>query len=150
MGANKPVSLGTWPEGVGNSSDVTVSFRRSINGTVGVTVLSGAMTIFIDFASGKKTSDGVTKVPVGIHGGSPASKSPPLMGSYHWKVQEANDVRYHHRRHHQQGPGRFTDTLQLLPDDEAIALRVFTDRQVVEAYWMDGRVAMTSATMPGK
>jgi sucrose-6-phosphate hydrolase SacC (GH32 family) len=37
------------------------------------------------------------------------------------------------------------DQLALLPGDDTITLRVFTDRTVVEAYWQDGRVAMTSA-----
>ena len=34
------------------------------------------------------------------------------------------------------------------PSVSCSALRVFTDRTLVEAYWMDGRVAMTSATKP--
>ena len=42
--------------------------------------------------------------------------------------------------------GDRTDELQLLPEDTEITIRVFTDRTLVEAYWMDGRVAMTSAT----
>ena len=40
------------------------------------------------------------------------------------------------------------DTLRLLPGDRELTLRVFVDRQVVEAYWMDGRVAMTSQIRP--
>lgn len=40
----------------------------------------------------------------------------------------------------------FLDRLQLLPTDDSIELRIFVDRQVVEAYWNDGRVAMTIAT----
>jgi len=39
-------------------------------------------------------------------------------------------------------------SLKLLPGETEITLRVFTDRTLVEAYWMDGRVAMTSATKP--
>jgi hypothetical protein len=35
--------------------------------------------------------------------------------------------------------------LQVLPTDEEVTLRVFVDRTLIEAYWMDGRVAMTSA-----
>lgn len=40
----------------------------------------------------------------------------------------------------------FLDKLQLLPTDAEITLRVFVDVGVIEAYWMDGRVAMTIAT----
>lgn len=46
--------------------------------------------------------------------------------------------------------GDRTDELRLLPQDTEITIRVFTDRTLVEAYWMDGRVAMTSATKPGE
>jgi len=45
--------------------------------------------------------------------------------------------------------GSRQDTLRLLPGDDEVELRVFTDRTLVEAYWMDGRVAMTSAINPG-
>ena len=38
------------------------------------------------------------------------------------------------------------DTLQLLPSDKAITLRVFVDRIMIEAFWMDGRVALTYVT----
>lgn len=38
------------------------------------------------------------------------------------------------------------DTLQLLPSDKAISLRIFVDRIMVESFWMDGRVALTYAT----
>jgi hypothetical protein len=37
----------------------------------------------------------------------------------------------------------YLDTLQLLPTDTDISIRVFVDRKLIEAYWMDGRVAMT-------
>ena len=36
------------------------------------------------------------------------------------------------------------DTLQFLPNDEFVSLRVFTDLGMLEVYWMDGRVAITS------
>jgi len=44
--------------------------------------------------------------------------------------------------------GSRDDTLYLLPDDDELTLRVFVDRNIVEAYWMDGRVAMTSMVRP--
>jgi hypothetical protein len=40
-------------------------------------------------------------------------------------------------------PNLPTAALRLLPTDEELTVRVFTDRTLVEAYWMDGRVAMT-------
>eukprot|EP01043_Picozoa_sp_COSAG02_P037682 COSAG02_NODE_2846_length_7905_cov_14.993378_9_plen_652_part_01 len=36
-----------------------------------------------------------------------------------------------------------TATLQLLPTDTKLDLRIFTDNGIVEVYWMDGRVVMT-------
>ena len=82
-----PLSLGQLAEGVGNSSDVTVSFKRpSKPGVVGVAVLSGAMTIFIDFPQdGVAGVDGVAKVQVLpysnglIKGPPPLIKRPPLL-----------------------------------------------------------------------
>ena len=36
------------------------------------------------------------------------------------------------------------DELRLLPDEDEITIRVFSDRTVIEAFWEDGRVAMTT------
>jgi sucrose-6-phosphate hydrolase SacC (GH32 family) len=47
------------------------------------------------------------------------------------------------------GDADYADSLALLPSDEELTLRVFVDRTVLEAYWMDGRVAMTAAIVPG-
>ena len=41
------------------------------------------------------------------------------------------------------------DTLRLLPSDESLTLRAFTDLGVLEVYWMDGRVAITSPFKAG-
>ena len=62
---------------------------------------------------------------VGIYDGLPKLPSPatpPLNGSAPIRV----------------------DTLRLLPSDKSITLRAFTDLGVLEVYWMDGRVAITS------
>lgn len=40
-------------------------------------------------------------------------------------------------------------TLYLLEEDEVFELRVFVDHTFVEAYWMDGRIAMTSRLLGG-
>jgi len=40
--------------------------------------------------------------------------------------------------------GSKVDALRLLPTDKEVTLQVFTDRTLVEAYFMGGRVAMTS------
>ena len=37
-------------------------------------------------------------------------------------------------------------TLALLTGDESLSLRVFTDQQMSEVYWQDGRVVFTTAT----
>lgn len=42
--------------------------------------------------------------------------------------------------------GPYTDTLQLLPSDTSIDLRLYVDNTMTEAFWMGGRVAMTAAT----
>merc|ERR1711870_16727 len=42
-------------------------------------------------------------------------------------------------------PGHY-DTLSLLPDDKTIDLALFVDNTFTEAFWMDGRVAMTIVT----
>ena len=36
------------------------------------------------------------------------------------------------------------DILHLLPSDETLTLRAFTDTSVLEVFWMDGRVVITS------
>lgn len=41
-------------------------------------------------------------------------------------------------------PGGKSDTLRMLASDTSIEVRVFVDTTFIEAYWMDGRVAMTS------
>merc|ERR1712039_34920 len=87
----------------------------------GISVLSGAMTIFLDF------TPGAAAFQVGIREGPP-SLQPPLSST----------------------EGATSASLQLLPDDAEITLQVFVDRTLVEAYWMDGRVAMTSAASPSK
>jgi len=48
-----------------------------------------------------------------------------------------------------EGCSRPVETMALLPDEREITLRVFSDRTVVEAYWADGRVAMTTAFSSG-
>ena len=40
------------------------------------------------------------------------------------------------------------DTLRLLPTDTELTIRVFTDEQVVEVYFMDGRTVMTMVIPP--
>lgn len=42
--------------------------------------------------------------------------------------------------------GGHTDTLQLLPSDTTIDVRLYVDNRMTEAFWMGGRVAMTVDT----
>ena len=46
----------------------------------------------------------------------------------------------------QVGSGGTTDTLSLLPGDETINVTLYVDNTFTEAFWMDGRVAMTIVT----
>jgi len=255
VAAYSPLSLGKWADGVGNSSEVLVSFKQPTTPcTIGVTVLGGATTVFIDFVPG------ATSVQVGIHDGPPATAPPPPVGTKGngtcgatdfgkdcnvdptgaWNAQAENittleacvakakgckmasfvsfsfvagntdcswylDCDFAHlcadcskcgigcpayypytsevlRNTGSTAPdlveaasvveaapllqpalsarqkvrggvaasvsGSHSASLTLLPDDTEVTLRVFTDRTIVEAYWMDGRVAMTSATRP--
>lgn len=44
------------------------------------------------------------------------------------------------------GSGKTTDTLRLSPNDKTIDMRLYVDNTFTEAYWMNGRVAMTIVT----
>merc|ERR1712241_1187088 len=44
------------------------------------------------------------------------------------------------------GSGSTTDTLKLSPNDKTIDMRLYVDNTFTEAYWMNGRVAMTIDT----
>ena len=99
--AKTPLSLGDWPAGAGNASDITVSFSRPTTGahdglsasclarlrlttpcrfasacTLGLSVLSGSMTVFIDWPA--SPSD---KVQVGIMDGTPSFAPAPPVGT---------------------------------------------------------------------
>lgn len=100
------------------AADINVTFARPKgNATFGINIL-GVATAFIDCTASSYARvgiyDGTPKVP------SPAT--PPLDGPAPIRV----------------------DTLYLLPGDELLTLRAFTDLGVLEVYWMDGRVAITS------
>lgn len=75
---------------------------------------------------------------------------PPLVGSCcqklgsGWGYNPANPTCVSGVRHPEPVPAKLSATLNLLPSDTEIELRVFVDNTFVEAYWMDGRVAMTS------
>ena len=101
-----------------HAADINVTFTRPKgNATFGISIL-GVTTAYIEFT-------GSLYARVGIYDGSPKLPSPatpPLNGSAPIRV----------------------DTLRLLPSDKSITLRAFTDLGVLEVYWMDGRVAITS------
>merc|ERR1712151_1216164 len=44
------------------------------------------------------------------------------------------------------GSGKVTDTLKLSPSDKTIDMRLYVDNTFTEAYFMNGRVAMTIVT----
>jgi len=46
----------------------------------------------------------------------------------------------------QVGGGGATDTLSLLPEDKTIDMALYVDNTMTEAFWMGGRVAMTTVT----
>jgi hypothetical protein len=91
LSKNKPLSLGSWADGAGNSSDILVSFSRPKTACkLGLTILSGAVTVFIDWpgiAAATTLGDGeaaevaVTKVQVGIMQGTPDFSPPPPVGT---------------------------------------------------------------------
>ena len=70
-----PLSLGSWPAGAGNASDITVTFARPTAAcTLGVTVLSGGMTVYVDYVPGGK-------VQVGMSDGVPSFTPLPAAGT---------------------------------------------------------------------
>lgn len=220
--ANQALSLGAWPAGAGNSSDVIVNFELPLHKcTLGVSVLQGALTVYVDFIPGS------TSHVVGIKDGPPALTPAPPVGtkgngtcgatnfggdcntdpSGAWDaaaagiktldecVAKAKDCKmasfvsfsnvpgntdcswfyrcdfahlcedcskcgigcpkyypYESEVINKQAEpmlgGSRSDELKMLTSDNVLSLRVFTDRTVVEAYWMDGRVAMTSDVKP--
>jgi hypothetical protein len=114
-----PVKLGGGTHGTMQAADINITFARPKgNATFGVNLL-GVATAYIEFVEGSPS------VRVGIYDGAPRYPSPPtppLNGSAPLRV----------------------DMLRLLPTDDALNLRAFTDLGVLEVYWMDGRVVITS------
>lgn len=80
---------------------------------------------------------------------------PPLYasccqkGATNWGYNPNNDKCTSGVRNPEPAPGSGKSALlHLLPSDEDIEVRVFVDNTFLEAYWQDGRVAMT-ATLTG-
>eukprot|EP01043_Picozoa_sp_COSAG02_P056413 COSAG02_NODE_6684_length_3421_cov_1.721252_4_plen_154_part_00 len=101
-----------------HAADINVTFvRPKANATFGISIL-GVATAFVECTARSHCR-------VGIYDGTPkfpAPATPPLDGPAPTRV----------------------DTLYLLPGDEQLSLRAFTDLGLLEVYWMDGRVAITS------
>ena len=112
--AKVPLSLGSKAAKGAMAADWNISFARPKgDATVGLTFNTN-----FDAEGGAMTvfvnhTAGASQVSVGVYDGAPQYPCPA---------------------------GR--DVLQLLPTDEELTLRVFTDSHVLEMYWMDGRVAM--------
>lgn len=100
------------------AADINVTFARPKgNATFGISIL-GVATAFVECTASSHCR-------VGVYDGTPKFPSPatpPLDGPAPVRV----------------------DTLYLLPGDGLLTLRTFTDLGVLEVYWMDGRVAITS------
>ena len=122
LSPKKLLALGSAMGNAAQIADFNCSFARPKSAaTLGIHIL-GAATAYVEYVPG-------VSVRVGIYDGAPQFPSPqppPANGSH---------------------PVR-ADQLQLLPSDTEITLRVFTDRSVLEVYWMDGRVAITSPLQP--
>ena len=117
--------LGSWEQtSAGNTSEVEVSFLLPAHAArFGISVMgSGGATgtfFFVDFQPPLPTADVYT---VGV-GAAPLTAA--VAG------------------------GGTTDTLRLIAgSDKTIAVRVFVDNTVAEAYWQNGRVAMTIPLAP--
>ena len=69
-------------------------------------------------------------------------------GASGWSYNPHNPTCTSGVRHPEPAPASgYEAPLALLPSDTTIELRVFTDNTFVEAFWMDGRVAMTAKLM---
>ena len=122
------LSLGTWKPGIGNSSDANVSFVIPTHPTtLFVTVMSGALVITIDY------TPGATEVNASIQDCTIHDRWDQRFCRLPQPLRSAAGG-------HQNQP---TAVLRLLPTDEELTVRIFTDRTLIEAYWMDGRIAMT-------
>jgi hypothetical protein len=128
--ADKPVRLGSAPDalvGRGNSSDISVTFELpQSSGRFGVRVMQTATAV---------SKVGGARVGVLAY----VDYTPPPRGS-------ASGV---HNMTVGFDPPCFTcasktDVLSLVPGETNVTLRIFSDRTVVEGYWCDGRVAITT------
>ena len=116
-------------DGAGNASDVTVTLQMPTRPTqFTVRVLGdgsgneGSMSAHIDWVPPANSS---SSEPYPVNVGIDYSPKP-------------------HNDH-----GATGDTLQLLPSDKTLDLRIFTDRTVVECFFQSGRVAVTAGAFHG-
>eukprot|EP00747_Dinoflagellata_sp_TGD_P197358 gnl/TRDRNA2_/TRDRNA2_68603_c0_seq1.p1 gnl/TRDRNA2_/TRDRNA2_68603_c0~~gnl/TRDRNA2_/TRDRNA2_68603_c0_seq1.p1 ORF type:complete len:624 (+),score=69.24 gnl/TRDRNA2_/TRDRNA2_68603_c0_seq1:30-1901(+) len=119
------VWLGDWPRGVGNQAEIVIKLARPNSSTVfGIDVMAGS----VDSARALNSS---TRIFLDYQVGLDTAQVGVTSGTSPWSIQETG-----HR-----------STLKLLPEDTEIEIRVFIDHTFVEAYWMDGRVAISSALL---
>lgn len=133
INANETLSLGNWGESVGNQSEVYVTFEiPNYIATFGVVVMTGS--------DGGKASGTYFYVDY-----SPESNEVNINDSideppkYHTITVGAMQNRTGSVR-------KTTDTLRLSPNDKTISMHIFVDNTFSEAYWQNGRVAMTVTT----
>lgn len=114
--------------GDGNASDInltlampSIATRFTLRVLGGDNGNEGSMSVHIDYTPPTNLSASVYTVPVGID----------------YSPKPNNDH------------GATGDTLQLLPNERTLTLRVFTDRTLVEAYFQGGRVALTAGAYRG-
>lgn len=140
VGAGAQVSLGSWPDSVGNQSEVTASFQLPTKpATFGI----GFMT-----TAGKPTKEAFVSFV-------PASEADAIGVSGSWKVRVGvratttgdttgdTAALAEARPPPPPAPGSM---LNLLPADTQIEIRIFMDNTFAEVYFMGGRVAITSTT----
>jgi len=122
------------PAGAGLQSEIVASFPVPKTATSFGVGLFGTQEVFVDFVPAEATASihGVSsswKVNVGVRGATTTTNSSSAFGA-----QGAA------KKPKPQGGG---DTLNLLPSDSTIEVRVFYDQTFAEIYFMNGRVALT-------
>jgi sucrose-6-phosphate hydrolase SacC (GH32 family) len=160
----------TWPAGVGNQSEIEVTFMLPIAPSIaldaevggnagaapalfGVVVMAGqdpttsGTFLFVDFSPPSPPSSSSSSPP---HKSSQSWPRTVTVGAMTGRTNATNTSLPGHFGFFCHAPGVVcsNDTLQLLERDSNITMRLFVDNNLVECYWQSGRVAITVSAPP--
>jgi len=152
--ADTELSLGNFPGSSGNQSEVEVVFELPATAaTFGLIVMGGgAATATTSTSTTSESESGSLSPTGGVGTYFYVDYVPPAAGSVdEWNphtvqvgagaVASLTNVDGSFKPN-----GGTVDTLKLSPNDKTISIRVYVDNTFSEAYWQNGRVAMTITT----